>query len=83
MGYLVSTTYNVAFIVLDPQLSLTFLPLMKVVLEQPRSICIALVNDNHFVQVSLGAGHPLPPVDTSWLTYHREIANGRLTTFEA
>ncbi|KAL8477281.1 hypothetical protein ACS0TY_029536 [Phlomoides rotata] len=27
--------------------------------------------------------HPLPPVDTSWLTYHREIANGWLTAYEA
>ncbi|KAL8542071.1 hypothetical protein ACS0TY_003072 [Phlomoides rotata] len=60
--------YNVAFIVLDPRLSLTFLPLRKVVPEQPRSICMALV--------SLGVIHPLSPIDNSWLTYHREIANG-------
>ncbi|KAL8478177.1 hypothetical protein ACS0TY_030168 [Phlomoides rotata] len=82
MGYLVAAAYNVALIVLDPRLSLTFLPLRKAVPEQPRSICMALVNDNHFVHVSLGAGHPLTPVDTSWLTYHRAIANGWLTAYE-
>ncbi|KAL8474204.1 hypothetical protein ACS0TY_030864 [Phlomoides rotata] len=82
MGYLVAAAYNVALIVLDPRLSLTFLPLMKAVPEQPRSICMALVNDNHFVHVSLGVGHPLTPVDTSWLTYHRAIANGWLTAYE-
>ncbi|KAL8488728.1 hypothetical protein ACS0TY_024860 [Phlomoides rotata] len=56
---------------------------LKAVPEQPRSICMALVNDNHFVHVSLGVGHPLPPVDTSWLAYHRAIANGWLTIYEA
>ncbi|KAL8526154.1 hypothetical protein ACS0TY_015397 [Phlomoides rotata] len=82
MGYLVAAAYNVAFITLDPRLSLTFLPLRKVVPKQPRSVCMALVNDNHFIHVSLGAGHPLSPVDTSWLTYHQAIANGWLIAYE-
>lgn len=51
MGYLVASTYNVAFITLSTQISLTFLPLSSAVPKHPRSICMGMVNDNHFIQV--------------------------------
>ena len=53
MGHLVASTYNVAFVVLSPQLNLTYLPLFTGVEGAPKVICIELVNDNHFVQVTL------------------------------
>ncbi|KAL8487372.1 hypothetical protein ACS0TY_023886 [Phlomoides rotata] len=82
MGYLVASAYNVAFITLDTQLSLTFLPLKSVVPERPRSICMGIVNRNHFVQVLFGAGRPLPPIASSWTDHHHPIADGWLRAFE-
>ncbi|KAL8473840.1 hypothetical protein ACS0TY_030627 [Phlomoides rotata] len=74
MRYLVASTYNVVFITLDTQLSLTFLPLKSVVPESPKSICTGLVNRNHFVQVFFGAGRLLPPVASSWTDYHQPMS---------
>ena len=51
MGYLVATAYNVCFVALTPKQSLTFFPLRTEVPPAPRCICIALVNDNHFIEV--------------------------------
>ncbi|XP_028067424.1 uncharacterized protein LOC114270176 [Camellia sinensis] len=43
---------------------LTFLPLrsLSVTLADRREIAIGFVNGNHFVQVFLEAGHPVPPI---------------------
>ena len=51
MGHLIATAYNVALVVLSPQISLTFLPLLTGKEESPKVISIGLVNSNHFVQV--------------------------------
>ncbi|KAL8484742.1 hypothetical protein ACS0TY_027154 [Phlomoides rotata] len=82
MGYLVASMYNVAFITLGTQMSLTFLPLNSAVPESPKSICMGLVNRNHFVQVFFGARRPLPLVASSWTDYHRLIVNGWLRAYE-
>ncbi|KAL8520604.1 hypothetical protein ACS0TY_011224 [Phlomoides rotata] len=49
MGFLVSLAYNVAFITLSNDISLTFLPLHSAPPERPRSICMGMVNNNHFI----------------------------------
>lgn len=82
MGDLVASKYNVALIILDTQLSLTFLPLKSAVSERPKSICMGMVNRNHFVQVLFGVGRPLPPVASSWRDHHRPIADGWFRAYE-
>ncbi|KAL8551946.1 hypothetical protein ACS0TY_000843 [Phlomoides rotata] len=76
MGFLVASAYNVAFITLSRDMSLTFLPMQSPLPANPRSICIGMVNNNHFVQVYLAAGRPMPPVASSWTTYHKRAADG-------
>ncbi|KAL8482904.1 hypothetical protein ACS0TY_025808 [Phlomoides rotata] len=43
MGFLVSSAYNVAFITLSNDISLTFLPLHSAPPERPRSICMGML----------------------------------------
>ncbi|KAL8554884.1 hypothetical protein ACS0TY_002892 [Phlomoides rotata] len=76
MGFLVASAYNVAFITLSRDMSLTFLPMHSALPANPRSICMGMVNNNHFVQVYLAADRPMPPVASSWMTYHKRAANG-------
>ncbi|KAL8491440.1 hypothetical protein ACS0TY_023169 [Phlomoides rotata] len=75
MGYLVASTYNVAFITLSTQMSLTFLPLTSTLPERPRSICMGMVNNNHFIQVLLAARSPMPPIVSSWKKHHNRVAD--------
>ncbi|KAL8483604.1 hypothetical protein ACS0TY_026333 [Phlomoides rotata] len=68
MGHLTASYYNVALITLSSAQSLTFLPIRSSIPNDvvPKVICIAFVNDNHFIQVHLKDGHPLPPVVLQW-----------------
>lgn len=51
MGILVASAYNVVFVALSPSMSISYLPLNSAVPTNPRCICMALINNNHFVQV--------------------------------
>ncbi|KAL5153710.1 hypothetical protein HKD37_19G053209 [Glycine soja] len=69
MGYVIASKYNVIFVSLSQQQSMTLFPLRS----QPpadslvhRIICISHVYDNHFVQVYLKDRCPLPPVALLW-----------------
>ncbi|XP_028075301.1 uncharacterized protein LOC114277601 [Camellia sinensis] len=64
MGHLIASFYNVVLYHLSLQHCLTFLPLrsLPVTLADRREIAIGFVNRNHFVQVFLEAGHPVPPI---------------------
>ncbi|KAL8470304.1 hypothetical protein ACS0TY_032958 [Phlomoides rotata] len=75
MCFLVAS-YNVAFITLSRDMSLTFLPMHSALPVNPRSICMGMVNNNHFIQVYLAANRPMPPVASSWTTYHKRAADG-------
>ncbi|XP_021803861.1 uncharacterized protein LOC110748139 [Prunus avium] len=68
MGHIISSCYNVVLIYLSMSLSVTFLPTktMSLPLLERRHIAIGSVNDNHFVQVFLFPGHPMPPVLDCW-----------------
>ena len=51
MPHIVATIWNVAFVVLTPQVSVTYLPLLSSPTSVIRVICMALVNNNHFISV--------------------------------
>ncbi|KAL8461793.1 hypothetical protein ACS0TY_033045 [Phlomoides rotata] len=76
MGFLVASAYNVAFITLSRDISLTFLPMHSALPANPRSICMGMVNNNHLVQVYLAADRPMPHVASSWTTHHKRAADG-------
>ncbi|KAK9927752.1 hypothetical protein M0R45_024920 [Rubus argutus] len=63
MGHIVASCYNVVLMHLSSVQNLTFLPLRSVPtsLSFPPEIAIGFVNE-HFVQVLLKPGHPMPPV---------------------
>lgn len=41
---------------------------------QRREIAIGFVNGNHFVQVFMLPGHPVPPIATNWCKFHHSCA---------
>ncbi|XP_028051977.1 PKS-NRPS hybrid synthetase CHGG_01239-like [Camellia sinensis] len=76
MGHLVASCYNLVLYHLSLQQCLTFLPLRTVPVPQldRREIAIGFVNGNHFVQVLLQPGHPVPPIATNWRKYRHPCA---------
>ncbi|XP_028065512.1 uncharacterized protein LOC114268527 [Camellia sinensis] len=76
MGHLVASCYNLVLYHLSLQQCLTFLPLRTVPVPQldRREIAIGFVNGNHFVQVLLHPGHPVPPIATNWRKYRHPCA---------
>ncbi|XP_028086371.1 uncharacterized protein LOC114287276 [Camellia sinensis] len=77
MGHLIASFYNVVLYHLSLQQCLTFLPLRSppVTLTDRREITIGFVNGNHFVQVFLKAGHPVPPIAVLWRVHHHTCAS--------
>ncbi|XP_028094071.1 uncharacterized protein LOC114294145 [Camellia sinensis] len=76
MGHLVASCYNLVLYHLSLQQCLTFLPLRIVPVPQldRREIPIGFVNGNHFVQVLLQPGHPVPYIATNWRKYRHPYA---------
>ncbi|XP_028111572.1 uncharacterized protein LOC114309895 [Camellia sinensis] len=76
MGHLVASCYNLVLYHLSLQQCLTFLPLRTVQVPRldRREIAIGFVNRNHFVQVLLQPGHPVPPIATNWRKYRHPCA---------
>ncbi|CAN6583859.1 unnamed protein product [Malus baccata var. baccata] len=68
MGHIIASCYNVVVIYLSMSLCLTFLPTRTVSLPllERRHIAIGSVSDDHFVQVYMFPGHPMPPVSECW-----------------
>ncbi|CAL5330385.1 unnamed protein product [Camellia sinensis] len=68
MGYLISSFYNIVLFHLSSQQCLTFLPLRTIPMPiaSRKEICTGFVNNNHFIQVFLVHGHPVPPIETNW-----------------
>ncbi|XP_028126433.1 uncharacterized protein LOC114323158 [Camellia sinensis] len=83
MGHLIASCYNVVLYHLSAQQCLTFLPLRSVPISQlqRREIVIGFVNGNHFVQVFMLPGHPVPPIATNWCKFHHSCAAGWDTTY--
>ncbi|XP_028083552.1 uncharacterized protein LOC114284804 [Camellia sinensis] len=78
MGHLIASYYRVVLYHLSMQQCFTFLPLRSVPIATPdrRDICIGFVNGNHFVQVYLQPGHPVPRIANNWIRFHHPCAIG-------
>ncbi|XP_028074033.1 uncharacterized protein LOC114276448 [Camellia sinensis] len=83
MGHLIASCYNVVLYHLSTQQCLTFLPLrsMSISQVQRREIAIGFVNGNHFIQVFMLSGHPVPPIAINWCKFHHSCAAGWDTTY--
>ncbi|KAH0989406.1 hypothetical protein GBA52_000889 [Prunus armeniaca] len=82
-GHIIASCYNVVLIYLSMSLSATFLPTRTTSLPllERRHIAIGSVNDNHFVQVFLFPGHPMPPVSDCWHQVYLPDAEGWQTAY--
>ncbi|KAK2366952.1 PKS-NRPS hybrid synthetase [Trifolium repens] len=65
MGYLVANMYNVILVTLGKP-SKTFFPMMTSYSASARFFCIGYVGGNHWVQVNMKQGFPLPEVMPEW-----------------
>ncbi|XP_057496891.1 uncharacterized protein LOC130781651 isoform X1 [Actinidia eriantha] len=83
MGHLISSCYNVVLCHLSLKQCLTFLPLRSepIPASSRKEITIGFVSDNHFVEVFLLPGHPVPPIATNWHRYHIPCAKGWDTAY--
>ncbi|XXG53730.1 hypothetical protein AAC387_Pa03g1784 [Persea americana] len=85
MGHLIASHYNVVLYHLSIEQCLTFLPLrsVPVPVAARREIAIGFVNQNHFVQVFLIQGHPIPLIATNWIRQHHPSADGCDTAYQS
>ncbi|PSS11213.1 hypothetical protein CEY00_Acc15555 [Actinidia chinensis var. chinensis] len=83
MGHLIASRYNVVLYHLSNKQCLTFLPLrsLPIPAASRREITIGFVNNNHFVEVFLFPGHPVPPVAGLWMQYRSPCAQGWDTAY--
>ncbi|XP_057488525.1 protein FAR1-RELATED SEQUENCE 2-like [Actinidia eriantha] len=83
MGHLISSCYNVVLCHLSLKQCLTFLPLRSepIPTSSRKEITIGFVNDNHFVEVFLLPGHPVPPIAANWHRHHIPCAEGWDTAY--
>ncbi|CAK8563829.1 unnamed protein product [Lathyrus sativus] len=73
MGYMIAKQYNVILVSLGyPSLSL--FPMMTSHSPNVPIYCIGFVNQNHWVQVNMNEGFPLPPVTLYWKKYRTSDA---------
>ena len=79
MGHLITSHYNFVLYHLSIEQCLTFLPLRSVPVPMPsrNERTIGFVNRNHFVQLFLEPGHPIPPIANKWRQFHHSCADGR------
>ncbi|XP_061998453.1 uncharacterized protein LOC133715810 isoform X2 [Rosa rugosa] len=78
MGHLIASCYKIVLFHFSATQCLTFLPLRSTPVPLPmrRHIAIGLVNDSHYVEVFLKPGHPVPPIESNWIRYHTQAAQG-------
>ncbi|XP_038710217.1 uncharacterized protein LOC120004931 [Tripterygium wilfordii] len=76
MGLLIASRYNVILHVLSFAQSFTYLPLRSTPPPQYQHVAIAIghVNNNHYVQVSLAGGYPMPTIMPQWNYFRYECA---------
>ncbi|CAK8573478.1 unnamed protein product [Lathyrus sativus] len=69
MGYVIANHYNVVLVCLGFECC-TFFPMITSFSPNASFYCIAFVNTNHWVQVNMKEGFPLPPVTVYWKKFH-------------
>ncbi|KAI5385413.1 hypothetical protein KIW84_072129 [Lathyrus oleraceus] len=73
MGYLIANRYNVVLVCLGNP-CITFFPMTSSHSPNVSICCIGFVNQNHWVQVNMKEGFPLPPVTLDWNKFRSHIA---------
>ncbi|KAJ1424222.1 Protein FAR1-RELATED SEQUENCE 6 [Sesbania bispinosa] len=66
MGYVIASRYNLVLVSLSKSGSMTFFPLRGHPKSSHQITCIGYVYGNHFVQVELKDGCPIPPTALQW-----------------
>ncbi|XP_057436453.1 uncharacterized protein LOC130728884 [Lotus japonicus] len=68
MGHIVAIVYRVVLVTLSIKGCSTFLPLTGLVPHQSdhKFLCILHVNNNHWVQVHMSSGFPMPNSNPQW-----------------
>ncbi|KAI5442316.1 hypothetical protein KIW84_011402 [Lathyrus oleraceus] len=72
MGYLITNRYNVVLVCLGNS-CMTFFPMTSSHSPNVSIYCIGFVNHNHWVQVNMKEGFPLPPVTLDWKKFRSHI----------
>ena len=78
MGFAVANAFNVALVSLSVDLSVVYFPLSKPIPTNPQIICIAHVNGNHYINMTLKDNCQLPPLAHTRKTLHEIDAGGWL-----
>ncbi|KAI5394304.1 hypothetical protein KIW84_061117 [Lathyrus oleraceus] len=73
MGYLIANRYNVVLVCLG-NLCMTFFPMTSSHSPNISIYCIGFVNHNHWVQVNMKEGFPLPPFTLDWKNFRSHTA---------
>lgn len=84
MGYVIASAYRVVLVFLSLRASMTFFPLRgspPSYLKYHRVICIASVNDNHFLQVFLKPESPIPSIASLWSKHCHKDAYEWMTSY--
>ncbi|KAH7840283.1 hypothetical protein Vadar_015127 [Vaccinium darrowii] len=82
MGHIVASAFRVVLVFLSDKQCLTFLPFYAA--PHPSSkrdvedcVCsMGLVNNDHFVQLYMSPGSPMPPIASNWLNNRQPHAEG-------
>ncbi|XP_038688733.1 uncharacterized protein LOC119987898 [Tripterygium wilfordii] len=76
MGLLIASRDNIILHVLSSAQNFTYLPLRSTPPPQYQHVAIAIehVNNNHYVQVSLAGGYPMPTIMPQWNYFRYECA---------
>ena len=76
MGFLIAQRYRLPVVLLAGygQSEKFFFPLCGARTHRDRLICLAFVNNNHFMKVFLKDGSPIPPTSVLWARHCREDA---------
>ncbi|XP_058767246.1 uncharacterized protein LOC131640896 [Vicia villosa] len=79
-GYVIANRYNVVFVSLGHP-SLSYFLMTSAHSPNASIYCIGFVNGNHWVQVNMNEGFPLPPVTTDWKKYRIKDATSWMVGF--
>ncbi|KAI5395777.1 hypothetical protein KIW84_062092 [Lathyrus oleraceus] len=80
MGYLIANRYNVVLVCLG-NLCMTFFLMTSSHSPNVSIYCIGFVNQNHWVQVNMKEGFPLPPVTLDWRKFCSHTATSLMLGF--
>ncbi|CAK8536513.1 unnamed protein product [Lathyrus sativus] len=80
MGYVITNRYNVVLVCLGIE-CWTFFPMTTSFSPNVAIYCIGFVNRNHWVQVNMKEGFPLPPVTIDWKKFRSPAATSWMLGF--